>query len=176
MKNLDFLEDLVKIIVPAAAVMYGMYLVVKSFLNKEFERRLVEFKLKNTEAILPIRLQAYERMALFLERISPSSLLIRLNQPALTVAQFQQLLISQIREEMSHNFSQQVYMSDNAWKLIKTAMDDIINIINTSAQEVPADAKGVELGKKIFEKLLQREQDPINNALVYLKTELQRLF
>ncbi len=176
MKNFDFLEDLVKIIVPAAAVMYGMYLVVKSFLNKEFERRLIEFKLKNTETILPIRLQAYERMALFLERISPSSLLIRLNQPSLTVAQFQQLLISQIREEMSHNFSQQVYMSDNAWKLIKTAMDDIVNVINTAAQEVPADAKGVELGKKIFEKLLQRDQDPVNQALIYLKSELQRLF
>lgn len=176
MKNLEFLGDLVKIVIPAAVVMYAMYLVVKSFLNKEFERRLVEFKLKNTETILPIRLQAYERMALFLERISLPNMLIRLNQPNINVAQFQQLLSSQVREEMSHNFSQQVYMSDQAWKLIKIAMDDVINIVNTSAQQLQPDDKGVELGKAIFSQLEKREQDPVNQALVYLKSELQRLF
>lgn len=176
MKNLEFLGDLVKIVIPAAVVMYAMYLVVKSFLNKEFERRLVEFKLKNTETILPIRLQAYERMALFLERISLPNMLIRLNQPNINVAQFQQILSSQVREEMSHNFSQQVYMSDQAWKLIKVAMDDVLNIINSSAQQLQPEAKGVELGKAIFSLLEKREQDPVNLALVYLKSELQRLF
>lgn len=176
MKNLEFLGDLIKITIPAAAVMYAMYLVVKSFLNKEFERRLVEFKLKSSESITPVRLQAYERMALFLERISPSNLLIRLNQPQATVAQFQHLLTSQIREEMSHNFSQQVYMSDQSWQLIKIAMDDTISLINTAAQELEPEDKGVELGKKIFEKVLKRETDPANQALLFLKSEIQRLF
>jgi len=176
MKNLEFLEDLIKIIVPAAAVMYAMYLVIKSFLNKEFERRLVEFKLKSSETITPVRLQAYERMALFLERISPANLLVRLNQPQATVAQFQHLLISSIREEMNHNFSQQVYMSDQTWQLIKIAMDDVINVINAASQELQPDAKGVELGKKVFEIIMKREADPAKQALVYLKSEIQRLF
>jgi hypothetical protein len=176
MKNLEFLEDLIKITLPAAAVMYAMFLVIKSFLNKEFERRLVEFKLKSSESITPVRLQAYERMALFLERISPANLLIRLNQPQANVAQFQHLLISQIREEMSHNFSQQVYMSDQSWQLIKIAMDDIINLINAAAQELQPEAKGVELGKKVFEIVLKREVDPAKQALTFLKAEIQRLF
>lgn len=176
MKNLEFLEDLIKITVPAAGVMYAMYLVIKSFLNKEFERRLVEFKLKSSETITPVRLQAYERMALFLERISPANLLVRLNQPQATVAQFQHLLISQIREEMNHNFSQQVYMSDQTWQLIKIAMDDVINVINAASQDLKPEDKGVELGKKVFEIIMKREADPAKQALVYLKSEIQRLF
>ena len=64
--------QLLTILIPAGLVLYGMYLVVRSFLQKEFERNLLEIKNKSIEVALPIRLQAYERMTLFLERISPN--------------------------------------------------------------------------------------------------------
>ena len=176
MKNLGFLEDLVKILVPAAAVMYAMFLVVKSFLNKEFEKKLVEMRIKNTDTILPVRLQAYERMALFLERISPANLILRLNQPGIPAIQFQQFLVSQIREEYNHNLSQQIYMSDMAWKNIRTCMDDVIGIINSSGRNLPAEATSIDLAKIIFEEVSSRPDDPVNPALVYLKNEIQKIF
>jgi len=176
MNDLGFLGDLVKILIPAACVMYAMYLVVKSFLNKEFERKLVELKIKNTEIILPLRLQAYERMALFLERISPSNLLLRTNQPDYTAAHLQHLLIAAIREEFNHNLSQQVYISEQTWKIIRLSMDTIITSINNAYKSLPGEARSIELAKKIMDERMQKNEDPVQAALFCLKTEIQKVF
>src|SRR4028119_1270098 len=119
---MEIFGDLIKILLPAAAVLYAMYLTVKAFLNKDFDKRLVDIKIKNTELTLPLRLQAYERMCLFLERISPHNLVVRLNEPAYNAIQFHQKLLLEIREEYNHNLSQQVYMSDQSWTYVKNAM------------------------------------------------------
>jgi hypothetical protein len=175
--------DLIKILLPAAAVMYAMYLIVRSFLNnqfqiinKEFEKKLVDIKVENTKTILPLRLQAYERMCLFLERISPHSLVLRINNPAYNVVQFQQQLLKEIRDEFNHNLSQQVYMSDASWGLIKNSMEEIISLINQSASTLAGDARGLELAKMIFENLLQRSEDPTSKALKFVKNEIRQVF
>jgi hypothetical protein len=179
----QIIGDFIKILLPSAAVMYAMYLIVRSFLNnqfqminKDFEKKLVDVKVENSKTILPLRLQAYERMCLFLERISPHSLVLRINNPAFTVSQFQQQLLREIREEFSHNLSQQVYMSDASWGLIKNSMEEIIALINQSGSNLAPDARGVELAKMIFENLLQRTEDPTSKALKYVKNEIRQVF
>lgn len=173
---MDVIGDLLKILLPALVVLYAMYLTVKAFLSKEFEKKVLDLKTKNTEIVLPIRLQAYERMALFLERIAPHNLIIRLNDPGYNAGTFQQVLLAEIRNEFNHNLSQQVYMTDSTWSVVKGTMEEIISIINQSASEVPADAKGIELAKMIFENLLKRNEDPSNKALKVLKKEIQQVF
>jgi hypothetical protein len=168
--------DLVKITLPASLVLFGIYITVKTFLTKEFERKVVELKFKNNEIIIPTRLQAYERMCLFLERISPHNLVLRVNEPGIDTAQFQQKLLQEIRNEFNHNLSQQVYMSDQSWNLIKKSMEDILALINTASLQVAKDAKSVELAKMIFEQLMQRNQDPIAPALKYIKDEIRQVF
>jgi hypothetical protein len=172
----QLLGDLLKIVIPAGMILYAMYLVVKSFLTKDFERRLVDLKVKNTEIILPIRLQAYERMSLFLERISLSHLIVRVNDPSYSVGQFQQILLAEIRNEFQHNLSQQVYMSDQTWVLIKKAMEDIVSTINRAASVLPNEARGIELAKKVFEIQSERNEDPTAFALKYLKDEIRKVF
>lgn len=173
---MEIIGDLVKILLPAAAVLYGMFLTIKSFLNKDFEKRLVDIKIKNNELVLPIRLQAYERMALFLERISPHNLVVRVNEPVFNVAQLHQRLLMEVREEYNHNLSQQVYMSEQAWAHIKVAMDEVTVLINTSAENIPSEAKGIELAKMIFENLIQKSEDPVSKALKFIKLEIQQVF
>lgn len=173
---MEIFIDLLKIILPATLVLFAMYLTTKSFLTKDFEKRVVELKLKNTDIILPIRLQAYERMSLFLERISPHNLVIRVNEPGLEVSHFHQKLLMEIRTEYNHNLSQQIYMSDHSWNLIKKAMEDVMSVINTAALNVPNDAKSIELAKMTFEFLMQRNQDPIAPALKYIKDEIRVVF
>jgi hypothetical protein len=168
--------DLLKIILPSSLLLYGMYLVVKTFLNKEFEKHLVSLKLKNNELIIPARMQAYERVCLLLERISPHSLVLRLNEPSFNSAQLQHLLVSSIREEYNHNLSQQVYMSDQAWQLVKVSVEEIIGIINSSAQAVEPEARSIELVKHIFEKLVQKNEDPCQKAIKFVKHEIQQIF
>ena len=90
---MEIAADLIKILLPSGAILFAMYLTVKTFLEKDFEKKLTELKMKNSEHVLPVRLQAYERVMLLLERISPSNLVIRLMDPKLNAAQFQDILI-----------------------------------------------------------------------------------
>jgi hypothetical protein len=173
---MEVLNDLIKILLPAAGVLYAMYLTVKAFLNKDFEKKLVEMKVETNKQVLPLRLQAYERMCLFLERISPHNLVVRVNEPAFNVVQFQQKLLYEVREEYYHNLSQQIYMSDASWDLIKKAMEEVIAVINKSAIDLPSEARSIELAKMIFENLVQKNEDPTSQALRFLKNEIRQVF
>ncbi|MDX2194898.1 MAG: hypothetical protein NW207_00640 [Cytophagales bacterium] len=172
----DIVFDFIKILLPAAMVLYAVFLVVKSFLNKEYEKKLIDIKLKNTDIILPIRLQAYERVVMLLERISPNNLLLRVSDPHMTCSQLHQKLVQEIRSELNHNLSQQVYMSDEAWNLVKKGIEDIIIIVNTSSELVDPNARGIELAKKMVENILQKNTDPIMPALTYVKNEIRSVF
>lgn len=176
MSYMDVIVELMKLLLPAGLVLYSMYLTVKAFLNKEFEKKIIDLKTRNSELVLPIRLQAYERMCLFLERITPNNLIVRLNDPAYSAKQFQQVLLHEIREEFNHNLSQQVYMSDKAWMTIKKTMEDIVVIINQSGNELKEDASGLDLAKGIFEKVVLKEIDMILPALSFLKDEIRQVF
>lgn len=173
---MEILLDLIKIFLPASMVLYGVFLVVKAFLNKEYEKKIIEYKMDNTKIVLPIRLQAYERVCLFLERISLNNLIIRINNPAFSAGQMQQALLSEIRNEFNHNLSQQVYMSDEAWLAVRKSMEDIVGIINKAGEQTPSDARGIELAKKIFDGLLQLNHDPISHALTIVKNEIRVVF
>jgi hypothetical protein len=170
------ITELLKILIPSAAVLYGMYLTVQTFLEKQFEQKQLEVKQKNTELVTPIRLQAYERMTLFLERITPNNLLIRINNLDIQAIDYQRLILQEIREEFNHNLSQQVYMSHEAWEKIRKAMNDVVALVNTSATEIDSNSASINLSKKIFEKVISENQQPTMEALKFLKEEIQTMF
>ncbi len=168
--------QLLNIILPASIVLFGMYLMVKSFLEKDFQKKLAEVKMKNTELILPIRLQAYERVCLLLERLSPANLVPRVNDPSYNAAVLNHRLLLEVREEYNHNLSQQVYMSDNAWNVTKNAINDLNSILNASAMSVDPEAKSIELAKAIFERYSSLEHDPLQVALLVVKAEIRQFY
>src|SRR5690349_17722962 len=173
---MDALIEFGKILIPASVVLYAAYLVVKSFITKEIELKKLEIRGRSIETVLPNRLQAYERMALFLERVAPQNLLVRLNTSPMPAKEFHQLLLSEIRNEYNHNVSQQVYMSEEVWEQIKNAKEDLIVTINDSASEMGVDSISLDLAKKIFEKSNNKKIDPLAHALSELKKEIQRTF
>ncbi len=165
-----------KILIPASIVLYAVYLVVRSFIAKEIELKKLEVRSRSIETILPVRLQAYERMTLFLERISPQNLLIRLNMPGLTAGDFHRMILDEIRNEYNHNVSQQVYMSEGVWALVKNAKEDLVILINEASTQVSDDASSIEYAKRIFELALDKKVDPIGHALSEVKKEIQQIF
>ncbi len=170
------LVHILSIILPAGIVLFGMYLVVKTFTQKELEKRVVEIKLKNAEVIVPIRLQAYERLCLLLERLSPGNLVVRVNESNFNSAYLHHRLLTEIREEFNHNLAQQVYVSHSNWMMIKNTVDELIGTINLAYKTVDSESKSVELAKAIFEQWQAKEQDPINLTLGHLKAEIQKIF
>ncbi len=173
---MEVLIEFGKILLPASVVLYAVYLMVRSFIIKEIELKKLEVRSRSIETTLPIRLQAYERITLFLERISPQNLLIRLSDPGYRARDFQKILLDEIRNEYNHNVSQQVYMSEEVWNLVRNAKEDLIMLINEAAGSMTIDSNAVDLSKRIFEMALEKKLDPIGHALSELKKEIQQTF
>lgn len=168
--------ELIKILVPALIVLYAAYLLVRSFIAKEIDLKRIEIRGRSIETTLPLRLQAYERIALFLERITSDNLLLRLNISGLPAKEFQHLLLNEIRNEYNHNVSQQIFMSELVWDLVRNAKEDLIITINEATMELGADAVAIDLSKKILEKTMSKSVDPIALAMSELKKEIQQTF
>ena len=115
-------------------------------------------------------------MTLFLERISPQNLLIRLNTSQMPAREFHQLLLQEIRNEYNHNVSQQVYMSERVWELIKAAKEDLIVAINDAASSMKEESTSTDLARRIFEVMLNKQADAIGHAISELKKEIQQTF
>ncbi len=165
-----------KILLPASVVLYAMYLLVRSFIIKEIELKKLEIRTRSIETILPNRLQAYERMCLFLERISPPNMLLRLNNSGYSAREFHKLLLDEIRNEYNHNVSQQIYMSEDVWNMIKNAKEDLTILINEASSNMGAEASSLDLARKIFELTLEKKVEPLGHALSELKKEIQQTF
>ncbi|SIS95594.1 DUF7935 family protein [Belliella pelovolcani] len=173
---MDFIADILKITLPAGLVIYGMYLTVVSFLNKEREKLLVEIKTQNNQTILPIRLQAGERLCLLLERITPNNLVRRVNQPEYSAKDLHAQLLYEVREEFNHNLSQQVYFSDETWEAVKRAVEAVVTMVNSALQDMNEEARGIDLAKRIFQKSLDQKNDSIQHALTQVKSEIRIYF
>lgn len=128
------------------------------------------------ENILPLRLQAYERLILFLERISPESLVMRVGVQDLNVRQTLNELINSIRTEFEHNLVQQTYISSQAWEKVKLARNNVIKLVTESAKELKPTNNGMLLSKQILENAGEMETSPVAPAIEYLKKEVRELF
>ena len=173
---MEYLTDFLQLLVPAALVLYAVYLIVRSFLQKEFEKKLVDLKQSNNSTILPLRLQAYERICLLLERISPNNMLLRMSDPAYNALEFQQLVLKEIREEFNHNLSQQIYMSEEAWEKVRSTVNEVVAVVNQAGEGLSPEHNSVDLSQKIFEGMIALDRDPVGEALSLCKKEIQKLF
>lgn len=164
------------VLILGAVVTFGMYLTITTVANKIFEKQRWDMRSKNIEITLPLRLQAYERMCLFLERISPNNLLLRLVPSATSALELQQIVLHEVREEYNHNVAQQLYISTHAWEQIVNAMNETVAVVNQAAAEVSAEAPASDLAKKIFSHVIEKEIQPSTHALKVLKEEIRNVF
>lgn len=176
----DILEML-KYVIPSLISLGGVYLIIKIFLDDENTRRKQEINksilFEQRKVSQPLRLQAYERIIVFLERIHPFSLLQRVYQPNMLVPELQLELVKTIRMEYEYNLSQQMYINEDAWQMVATAKEETIKIINTFASKMPDDADGMELSKAIFNYYMQTQQEvPVQIAINYVKSDVKNLF
>ncbi|MEA3316508.1 MAG: hypothetical protein U9R54_00945 [Bacteroidota bacterium] len=168
--------ELLKYTVPAIIVFLTSLYILKTIIRDNQKNRRTEIIIKNQSIITPIRLQAYERLSLFLERISIESLVMRTGDNKSSAKQIHTELLKTIRDEYNHNVSQQVYVSLQAWEIIKNAKVNTVKLITDTASKLKHDASGIELKQKIIERLIQEEKSHTNIALNFLKKEIGQLF
>ena len=171
---MEFTLYIIGTLLVALVVFMTAFFSMKMFINNDERKRLLQLKEKNKEVFAPVRLQAYERMAMFLERIEPNQLILRLNDGSTTNADLRLLLISSIRAEFEHNLSQQIYLSSEVWDQICNAKEETIRIINVCSGKLAPDAPGIELVSAILEQTAG--QSPIAPAMNALKEEIRLIF
>lgn len=123
---------------------------------------------------LPIRLQAYERMALFLERITPSKLLVRVKPTSSDEDTYESLLVATIEQEFEHNLSQQIYVSDECWNIIVAAKNATIQLIR-KAGLLEKTGTSDKLREVILTEMMDKRA-PSDAALSYIKNEVGELW
>ncbi|NOR87424.1 MAG: hypothetical protein GQ527_07430 [Bacteroidales bacterium] len=172
-----FLEIL-KYTLPSVVVFLTAYFLLKqqnerelAIKDKEVEN---DHKKLNNEILLPIRLQAYERLILFLERIHPHQLIIRHSNPSYSSFQFQTQLIKAIRDEFEHNLSQQLYVSEESWRLVQKAKEECIKQINFAASKLDSQASSKDLGSLVIQSFASISPNPFSLAIGQMKTEVQK--
>lgn len=146
----------------------------KTQASNDDKRRNFQIRKEGQKIALPLRLQAYERLTLFLERISPSKLLLRVKPTGKDSQAYAQNLIGVIEQEFEHNLAQQIYVSETAWKAVKTSKGVIVKIIRSASEK--EDVKDVAGMQEEIMKSVMQQEGPTQAALGFLRLEVQKLF
>ncbi len=167
--------EILKYTLPALIVMLTSIFILREMIKRDQTRRKFEVLLQNQKTITPIRLQAYERLVLFLERITPDSLILRANKAEMTSRQLHNAMLQSIRNEYEHNMSQQLYITPQAWEIVKNARSGVIKLINTSFDTIKPDDPAIKLSRLILERSMQVEKHPTQVAIDFLKKEIAEI-
>ena len=155
------------------------FVIAKTYFDNQQKAQMLQMKIdehkESLKVVTPIRLQAYERMALYLERISPNSLILRTFRPGMDIKALQTAMTKSIRDEWEHNLSQQVYLGTESWNRIREAKEEMINLINGSAVKLPADTDPSSLAGAIFDSCA-KSKVPTDEAIEFMKKEIQDRF
>lgn len=141
--------------------------------NEDGRRRYLLHKDMQVNA-MPLRLQAYERMAIFLERITPSKLLIRISPISSNKEDYESLLIANVEQEFEHNLSQQIYISDNCWNIITAAKNATIQLIRKASLLEKTDTAN-KLREVVLTEMMEKRA-PSDAALSFIKQEVSEMW
>jgi hypothetical protein len=166
--------DLFLYVVPSIITGVIAYYFFREHTKNEDGRRRFLLKKDLQVNAMPLRLQAYERMALFLERISPAKLLIRVTPNSSIKEDYESLLIQSIEQEFEHNLSQQIYISDKCWSIVTTAKNATIQLIRKASMLEKTNTAN-KLREVVLTEMMERPS-PSDAALSFIKDEVSDLW
>jgi hypothetical protein len=175
-QGLSTLLEILKYIIPAVIVLIASATIVKRFLLTDLKEKQLALLRDNQDVTVRLRLQAYERLVLFVERIHPRNIVPRVYQSGMTVADLQSTLIFSIKAEFEHNLSQQIYITKRVWDTVKGVKEQELNMINAIAQQLNPDAPAKDLHQRIVDYVITIEGElPTDIALQMINEEAKNV-
>tara|TARA_R110001592_G_scaffold237306_1_gene496070 strand:- start:7235 stop:7756 length:522 start_codon:yes stop_codon:yes gene_type:complete len=153
-----------------------VYKLVAKLLEEQKDNLKISARIEQKKLIDPMRIQAYERCIILLERIRPQALVMRVYKGGMNARFTQTEFVRTIREEFNHNMSQQLYVSDNAWSLLVLAREEIVQLIQVCSQDLSDTDSGGEFSKKLMATFHMLEKSPIDEAISFLKQEMNKRY
>jgi hypothetical protein len=172
MTALQTILEILKYIIPAIIVLIATSTIVRKFLVNETERKRLSIFQQGMDTTLRLRLQAYERLAMYMERIHPRVLIPRVYETGMTVRDLQTVLIQSIKTEYEHNLSQQIYVSAQVWKTVQSVKEQEMAMINQVASLLNPESSAKELHQRMIDFIISNENDlPVEVALDVINNE-----
>lgn len=174
--TLHYLVDISVILLIITALITTTIVLFNKWLR--FKERAWAFQLKqdNNKALAPLRISAYERVVIMLERIAPQALVMRLSTKAVTAGGLQMDLIKAIREEYDHNVSLQMYVSPECWERVRRAKDESAELIKVAYTKVRPESNALELSRAILALEAEVGNGSIKDALLGVRIEMTKYF
>ncbi len=168
--------EILKYTLPAIVVLVAAYLIVNKFLVKEIERKQLVLFGENSQEIIKLRMQAYERLAIFMERIHPVSMIRRYYTQGISAQDLQIGLVQNIRAEYEHNVSQQIYVSNEVWQTVKNVMEQEISMFNQIGASLPMGVPAQDFITKVTEYVIHDDTAlPTDVALQIINGEAKKI-
>jgi hypothetical protein len=168
--------DILKWTIPGLLVVITTYIVLQNQANVNLEKVRLELRKSNASTFNPLKLQAYERYVLFLERISLAHLVSEYNRSGSNVLIFKLAMIETINQEFKHNSAQQIYISTQAYNMIKIAKEQMLQMIHIESHGLDPKAPSVELAEKLIAKVQEEGHQPSDKAIAFIKQEVSLNF
>lgn len=167
--------EIAKFFFPCVTIILIAYWLINRPIRLEKIKLDAETAMANYEVVVPIKLRAYERLVLFLERTSPDEIFNREMDADMSCFELQIRLLKVIREEFEHNVSQQIYVSPHAWQAVVDAKNNILQLINICSTQVNANDRAISLAQIIIKTYNEPTQTPTKNAIILLKNEIEHI-
>jgi hypothetical protein len=168
---MEILLEIIKLTIPGLLTFLAAYFVLKTYMENQQKLQHLKIQQEQQKSSLPLRLQAYERLSLFCERISLPNLLLRVRKPGMSSGELRVSLLLAVQQEYEHNITQQVYVSSQLWEIIKLARDESVNAISLIASKTDAKSDAQELAGMLLSYVNQQEVMAVEKALLAIKKE-----
>lgn len=173
---MPFLFSLIRILFTIGLLTLAALAVLRYYFSRKKQPLQSNESREELRIILPLRLQACERIVLFLDRMAVNNLIMRVNRPEMNALHLQAALVGAIREEFEYNLSQQLYLPTRVWELVRNAKEETIRLINTASMKMPENAPSSEMVRVLLDLVLAEEKSAIDLAMEEVKKEIQKEF
>ncbi len=169
------------ILIVVLAAFGWMFILLKQFFEREEKVKILELKKETNKTTIPIRLQAYERIALLLERIHPRSVILRVPpNNTMDVKTYMFILQQNVQQEYEHNLSQQIYISPKLWETVNAAKNQMVLEINATAKTLNPSGSSLMLFDALQNKMDEDSEEFVawisDVALLNLQKEVTTQF
>jgi hypothetical protein len=168
--------EILKIIVPAVVVALTAYFIIREMLRKQLQMQDQRIRQERQSSVTPLRMQAYERISILIERLSLPGMLMRTDSSGMQANTLKIALMMNVQQEFEHNISQQIYVSEKLWEIIKATRDDLIQFLGAVSEKLPKGATAQVYRETLLAYHQQREYDPVATAQMAIRKEATSLF
>ena len=165
--------EILKYVLPALIIIIPVYFLFTNFMKQQYRMKILDHQQGEGNSLLPLRFQSCERLMLMLERMEPSSMFLRLNTGSLNSSQMRDMMLITVNQEFEYNLAQQLYISDDLWKIIVLAKDQTANLILKCSEGVIDTDPSTVLISRYDALISQIKSSPLDTARSALKKELQ---